>query len=115
MANMEKVTIDTIANGAAIERVNLELDRVLKNILDPNTSAKVLREINLKIKIKPTEDRGAGSVEIQATSKLAPVTEHVTQVYIGTDQHGQPEASEIVQPVLPFGANVTPMREGTND
>ena len=115
MANMETVTIDTIAQGAAIERANLELDRVLKNILDPNTSAKVQRVINLKIKIKPSEDRSMGSVEIQATSSLAPITEHVTQVYIGTDQHGEPEASEVVQPELHFGHNVTPIREGTND
>ena len=115
MAEMERVTIDTISKGAAIERANLEFDRILQNILDPNTSAKVMREVTLKIKIRPTEDRSMGSVEIQAIAKLAPVTEHITQVYIGTDQHGKPEASEIIEQELPFGENVTQMREGTND
>lgn len=115
MAELEKVTLDTLSAGAAVERLNLELDGILENILDPNTNPKALREINLKIKIKPTDDRSSAVVEIQATSKLAPVTEHITQIYIGTDQHGKAEASEIVQPVLPGMENITHIRkEGAN-
>jgi len=97
---IERVRVETISNGAAVERLNLELDSVLRNIADENTSSKTVREINLKIKIKPSEDRSFGEVSIQATSKLAPVTEQITQLYFGKDEHGDPEACEIVQPVL---------------
>ena len=118
MSEMKKVSFETIGYGAAIERADLKLSRVLKNIQDPNTSPKAVREINIKIKIKPSEDRGAGQVEIQATSKLAPVIEHVTQVYIGKDMTGAPEISEIIVTDLfdQVGANVTPMtrKESSN-
>ncbi len=78
MSQLKLVTIANLANGACIERANLELERVLENIMDLNTSPGVCREVNLKIKIKPTDDRTVGGVTIQATSKLAPVTEHMT-------------------------------------
>ena len=117
MSTMQKVSFETLGQGAAIERADLELQRVLKNIQDPNTSYKVCREICIKVKIRPSEDRGAGQVEIQATSKLAPVTEHVTQVYIGKDMSGYPEISEIIETSL-FDQveNVTPMtkKDGSN-
>ncbi|MBI9090747.1 MAG: hypothetical protein JEZ12_16135 [Desulfobacterium sp.] len=120
---MKTVTIGNLSAGAALERADLELSKVLKNIMDPNTSAKACREVNIKIKIKPTEDRLAGEVSIQAVSKLAPVTEHVTQVYIGQDVTGEPEISEIIQPELfpefqgdnDETSNITPIKkEGTN-
>jgi len=100
MQKIEPVKIETISNGAAIERLNLELDAVLKNIADDNTSAVAAREIVLKIKIKPSQDRTSGEVSIQATSKLAPVVEQITQLYFGQDEHGNPEASEIIQESL---------------
>jgi len=116
---MHIVTIADLANGACIERANLELERVLENIMDKNTSPGVCREVILKIKIKPTDDRTVGGVTIQATSKLAPVSEHVTQVYIGKDIYGKGEISEVVQPELfpEFKDNVTSIikKDGTNN
>jgi hypothetical protein len=116
---MKTVTIADLANGACIERADLELERVLENIMDPNTSPGVCREINLKIKIKPTDDRTVGGVTIQATAKLAPVTEHMTQVYIGKDIHGKGEISEVIREDLfpEFKDNVTSIKkkEGTTN
>ncbi|WP_333664742.1 hypothetical protein [Desulfobacter postgatei] len=113
MPQLEPVRIETISQGAAIERLNLELESVLKNIADPNTSPVNIREINLKIKIKPSEDRSFGEVSIQATSKLAPVVEQITQLYFGKDEDGNPEASEVVQPQLfpEFNGNITQIKQ----
>lgn len=116
MQEMKNVTIETMSDGAAIERVNLELDRVLKNILDKNTNPTAAREVILKIRLKPRNDRGAAEVIIQATSKLAPVMGHNTEVYIGTDVAGRPECSEIYQPDLfPEHNKVTAFRRESND
>ena len=112
MQELTKITVATLSNGAAIERADLELDKILENIMDDNTSLKFTRELNLKIKIKPTEDRTAGGVTIQATSKLAPVSEHQTQLYIGTDDAGNPEASELLQPELFETAGITLIKKG---
>jgi hypothetical protein len=97
MQEMKNVTIETMSEGAAIERANLELDRVLKNILDKNTDPTAAREVTLKIKFKPNSGRNAAEVTIQARSKLAPVAGHNTQLYIGEDLSGKPECTEIFQ------------------
>ncbi|EMS79179.1 hypothetical protein [Desulfotignum phosphitoxidans] len=116
MQEMKNVTIETMSDGAAIERANLELDRVLKNILDKNTNPTAAREVVLKIKLKPRNDRAAAEVTIQATSKLAPVMGHNTEVYIGTDISGQPECTEIFQADLfPEHNKLTPFRRESND
>lgn len=122
MSRMKTVKIGNLSSGATLERADLELSKVLRNIMDPNTSAKTTREVNIKIKIKPTEDRLAAWISIQAMSKLAPVIEHVTQVYIGQDITGEPEISEIIKEELfpDFQANDSTKnialfkKEGTN-
>ena len=41
----EKINLSNLGNGAAKELFERELDRVLKDILDPNTEATAQREI----------------------------------------------------------------------
>lgn len=116
MSKLQKVNFDTLSNGAALERADIEIQRVLENIKDPNTGFST-REVNVKIKIKPREDRASSEITIQATSKLAPVSEHITQVFLGEDADGNMEMSELVaQPTL-FGeeANIKPMRKVGSD
>jgi hypothetical protein len=73
------VSLENLGGGAgkdtsaAIELFNAEFQRVLDNIADENTKPTAAREVNLKIKIKPDEDRELCKVEIHANSKLAPV------------------------------------------
>ncbi len=67
----EKVTLANLAKGAAVERFDAELARVLDNIADINTKCKSARTITLTVKIVPTEDRAIGAVDIGCSSKLA--------------------------------------------
>jgi len=93
MHERESVSLQNLGSGAAIELFDTELQRVLDNIVDENTKPTTIREVTLKIKIKPDEDRESGSVEIQASSKLAPVHPYPTQILIG-NQRGQGVATE---------------------
>jgi hypothetical protein len=116
MQEMQKVSIESLSNGAATERFNLEFQKVLENILDPNTTATLQRQVNLTLKIKPSDNREFAQVEIHTSSKLAPITEHITQVFIGKDIRGRAEASERVQQSLfpdMEPSNIIKM-EGTN-
>lgn len=83
MASERIVSLDTLGNGAAMEMFGDELQRVLDNIIDPNTDPKAIREVTLKVKIKPDEDREMGNVTIATASKLAPVKSVDTIVFIG--------------------------------
>ena len=86
MPTEEPVTLYSLAGGAAAEHFDEELSRVVSNILDPNTDAEAVREINLKIKIKPGNDRRIGAVSIQVTSKTGPIAALGTMFYFG--KHG---------------------------
>ena len=83
MAEESPVTLFNLADGAAAELFDEELSRVVANILDPNTDAECVREIALKIKIKPDSDRGMGSVAVQVTSKMGPVRGVGTRFFFG--------------------------------
>lgn len=82
----EQVSLDTLAAGAAVERFDYELRRVLENIADINTRADALREVSLKVKIKPNDDRSFAVIEILASSKLAPVGSVTTSFHLNGER-----------------------------
>lgn len=81
----EQVTLATLRGGAAVEMFDAELQRVLDNIMDPNTTHAV-REVTLKVKIKPDNDRGVGAVEIAVSAKLAAAVPATSRFYLGKDR-----------------------------
>jgi hypothetical protein len=99
----EYVDIVSLGRGAAVELFNDELNRVLTNILDPNTDAKALRSLTLTVKFKPSEDRDLAGVTMEVKSKLASPKGVGTVVFIGKEA-GHPVAMERnpKQPELPM-------------
>lgn len=79
-----RLSLDTLAGGAAVEKFNAELERVLQNITDINTTEGE-RSITLKAKIKPDADRSICRVQIQVTSTLAPEAPFGTQMFLGRE------------------------------
>lgn len=64
--------LSTIKGGALEERFQRELERVLANIADPNTSRETGRAITIQLVFKPADDRQYAAVTARVTSKLAP-------------------------------------------
>ena len=94
---MGDLSLGTLKGGAAIELFDLELDKVMDNIQDPNTEPTEAREITLKVTIKPDEDRFLSAVGIQCwPSKLAKRRPAVTQVAMEIDRNGVVAAKEII-------------------
>jgi hypothetical protein len=87
------VTLATLADGAAAELFQSELDRVLRNIADVNTDAKQKRTITLTVTFAPDEERELGHVTVKAAAKLAGLKGAKTNVYFGRHQ-GQLVATE---------------------
>jgi hypothetical protein len=94
MEGQEFFTLTEIGRGAAVERFDLELQKVLDNIQDPNTDPRKARSVVLKFTITPDEDRGVGKYAIDAQAKLAPLKSHPGRVFLGRDQDGHGMASE---------------------
>lgn len=82
----ERLTLATICGGAVQEKVDRALEKVAKNILDPNTDPGKKRTITLKITMKPKEN-DYEDVEVQAdvSYTLAPDVGVQTQFFMNKD------------------------------
>lgn len=76
------VKLSDLDGGVVEELFQGELSKVLSNIMDENTDADKIREINIKMRIKPTKARDMGTVQIDATSKLAPTQPVQTTIHL---------------------------------
>ncbi len=96
--------IDEIGHGVIAEKFEDEMTRVVENITDVNTEAKTVREVTIKVKIKPDpENRSLCKMEVVATSKLAAMKPYASKVTVGMDREtGEVDAQEMVsmQPEL---------------
>lgn len=92
---MEKmINLETFADGALAEKVNMALRDVLQNITDPNTDYKVKRKLTVDMTLVTGEDRELKEVSIVAKTKLAPSKALAAKIVIGTDGNGGVLASE---------------------
>ena len=80
----EPVTLATLCNGALLERFDVELSRVCENIMDINTDLDTVREIHIKVKIKPDDSRRKAAVAVQITSKMGALKGVGTEIGIGS-------------------------------
>lgn len=71
-----KVNLNTIGSGVLAELFEEDFSKILDNIGDENTKAEAVRELTLKIKIRPSENRGDAEIMITSSAKLAPVKPH---------------------------------------
>lgn len=97
----EAKSILEMAQGAIMEQVNVEVSRIVDNILDPNTDAKKKRQLVLTVDFSPSSDRSAVVVSATAKSKLLPNNAIQTTLYVGADAStGEVQAVEMV-PQIP--------------
>jgi hypothetical protein len=91
----QPVTLLTICDGALEELFNRELSRIVDDIRDVNTDPKDVREITIKIKIKPGEERNFGAVTCNVRSKLG-VTGSVGTIFTFEERGGKSVVLETV-------------------
>lgn len=87
------ITLSGIANGAAEELFQAALRDALKNMDDPNTDWKTPRTIRLSFTMRTDEQRRAGDVEIECTTKFPGIRSVGTRVFFGRHE-GQLAAAE---------------------
>ncbi|NMF04544.1 replication terminator protein [Clostridium beijerinckii] len=92
MENM--INLETFADGALAEKVNMALKEVLANITDLNTDYKVKRKLTVDMTLESDEARELTEINIVAKTKLAPSKALSAKIVIGTDGKGNVLASE---------------------
>ena len=71
MDERQEKSILEMGRGAIMERADYEMRAMIRNILDPNTSAKAARKLNITLTFKPGDDRQTIVVECVAKSTAA--------------------------------------------
>lgn len=95
MAAEQIIDLNSFAEGAASEKFNNEMQKVLDNIADPNTDPKAGRTVTLTVKIKPSENRQAAEVSVVAKSSLAPAKEVSSTIIMDRDAQGKNVGKEL--------------------
>lgn len=89
MPELKKLSLSTVASGAAEELFARELSKVLENVKDPNTPVKAKRQIRITVTFAPHEDRTGSRSEMSVTvgsqSKLAPVMDAASYAFVGRE------------------------------
>lgn len=91
MVEMVGVTLENLAGGAAAEQFGYELEKVLRNIADPNTDPGEKRKISLEVVFVPADDRESAHVMVKVASKLAGLKPVGAPVWLG-EKNGRPVA-----------------------
>ena len=82
---MEKVSLEKIAGGALQEQFARAFERVIGNLVDPNTSFKETRKITITLKFAQNEQRDNVFCDVAVVEKLAAQVQTKTTFAIGTD------------------------------
>lgn len=94
MPNEKGISLDSFANGAIREQFERAVAAVVVNMNDPNTSAKVKREINIKIVFTPDENRETSAYTFTVTPKLSAAAGGSGRIIFGVNAKGEPEYGE---------------------
>lgn len=80
-----KLDLSQIGDGGLQEKVDKELERVIANILDPNTETKTARKLAITLTMKPDDTRQTVATAMEVKSTLAPQKAIATTVLIGQE------------------------------
>ena len=86
MDERQEKSILEMGRGAIMERADYEMRAMFRNILDPNTSAKAARKLNITLTFKPGDDRQTIVVECVAKSTLAATNPVTTSLYVADEE-----------------------------
>ena len=89
-----------MARGAFQERVDLEMAKVIENILDPNTKPTQKRKLTMTIEFVPDDERQNIGVSVSVKSNLATTVPARTTLWVaGENSTGECQVVEMVPQV----------------
>lgn len=94
--NTIKLDLSQVADKGLQEKVDKELEKVLENILDPNTKAEAKRKLTVNLTLSGNAERTIVQADIEVKSTLAPQNGVATTILVGRDyETGKIHANEL--------------------
>lgn len=98
MSNQKSIL--QMARGAFMERVDLEMTKIMDNILDANTKPTEKRKLTVTMEFAPDDDRQNIRVKFSVKPTLAPIVPAVTSLWVaGDNSTGECQVVEMVPQV----------------
>lgn len=85
MSDVNRIALASFASGAVEELFKNDLEKVIDNIADLNTSDKAARKLTIEFKFIPMEGRDLVGVEVKTKTTLAPTEGTKTKMVINTE------------------------------
>ena len=85
MNEYAKKSILEMCRGAILERADYEVSGLIRNILDPNTSATASRKLTITLTLKPDDMRQNIVMSCVAKSALAPTNPVTTTLFVADE------------------------------
>lgn len=94
------IDLNTFADGALAERANVELQKILENIADPNTDATKKRKLTLTITLSADDKRDVVLSTVVAKSVLAPAKQIEAKFIMDMDSRGKITGAELKSGII---------------
>lgn len=94
------INLNSFAEGALKAQFNIELQRILENIADPNTDPKAKRKLTIQVALFGDESRDVVFTNVVAKSQLAPGREVEAKLFMDTDLQGNVTGAELKSGIL---------------
>jgi len=108
------IELSTLADGAVSERFNIELARVLDNMMDPNTDASKARKLTLTLTFKGDDNRDVVTVSVDTKTALVPPIGVATKILMDRDREGKAVGAELYQTPLFKPEDFAPTRDNVS-
>lgn len=95
--NNSNITVGEIDRGLLVDQINEELNKIVRDIADPNKEATKKRVIDVKISFTPSKSRREAEVSYLVTHRPSTHVERKSTVYLGHAEDGTP----IAKPYIP--------------
>lgn len=108
------VNLETLNSGAVLELFQAEWEKLLENIADPNVKPDAMREIIIKVKVKPTKDRSSANTSVEVKSKLASIMPHESVIVFSNEDGEKVQAYTSDPKQMEFGLvddSIVPIKE----
>lgn len=92
----QHIDLATFAGGALQERMNIDVNKVLENVMDPNTDSGKARSVTLKITFKPNEARNVANVTVTSKITISPAKDLSSSIMIDFDEDGEVIGRELI-------------------
>ncbi len=82
---MGRISLDSLGGGALSEKVNMDLMKIVNNIMDPNTKANKARKLTITLTFVPDESRQVITTKMETKTSLVPIEAAATTLLAGKD------------------------------